>query len=557
MKQTTKIILHSTSHLILFFGVIIAAASLQRPDHAQQPSISEPHHEVTSSQVSVSEDDSAQLASPSSQQPPQIQKTTYPTRTLSPKHQEIKHAVTKEYVYHMFAAPNDPGYADNWALAKIQAPTAWDAATGNGSTTIAIIDSGYALAHEDLENQWATNANEMGMTQIGDRCWTGVSVDKQSNNCDDDNNGYVDDWRGWNFVIGDNNPQTGRENPSGDGTRHGTQVSGVAGARGNNGIGVATVNWNTQLMPLQALSDDGYGYTSDVTAAMYYAVDNEADVINLSLGSYSDDPAMRAAIAYASSHNVVVVAASGNCGDGTGDECIGISPGTVAYPAAYPDVIAVGATTQSDQRASFSSYGSELDVSAPGYAIPPSTSWSETHPTSLYSGYLYGTSFASPQVASLVALVKSVRPSSSIADITALIDASATKIGIMNGLMYSDTVGHGIINVHSAVVFAGILNATGSATPQLLQAGSYQSERTAPTSSILGSGCVTVASTICTIQMTSSSGHKRFLPYTIANSSGESGWSWIANTLGGGSWELRARNGENTSTVPYTLTKTG
>ena len=170
MKQTTKIILHSTSHLILFFGVIIAAASLQRPDHAQQPSISEPHHEVTSSQVSVSEDDSAQLASPSSQQPPQIQKTTYPTRTLSPKHQEIKHAVTKEYVYHMFAAPNDPGYADNWALAKIQAPTAWDAATGNGSTTIAIIDSGYALAHEDLENQWATNANEMGMTQIGDRC---------------------------------------------------------------------------------------------------------------------------------------------------------------------------------------------------------------------------------------------------------------------------------------------------------------------------------------------------------------------------------------------------
>jgi subtilisin family serine protease len=310
-------------------------------------------------------------------------------------------------------------------------------------------------------------------------------------------------------------------------------------------------------MPLQALDDSGVGYTSSITAAIYYAVQNGAQVINLSLGAYSNDPALRTAVNYATARNVIIVAAAGNCGDGTGDECQGIPTGAIAYPAAYPDVIAVGASTVNDQRASFGSYGASLDVSAPGYDVPSSTSWSSANPTSLYSGTLYGTSYAAPQVASLVSLIRSIRPSSSIADISALINATASKPSSMNGQPYNHQLGHGVINAATALSIATMLNGA-SSVPTLLQAGSHLSEHTTPTGSILGSGCLAATASACTIQLTNSTGHKRYLPYTLINTSGSAGWTWPSDSIiDSGDWEVRARSGDSISTTPYTLFKKG
>lgn len=546
MKQTTKNIIVSSMRLLLFSSVALVAHSLTKPT----PSLPEP--------TPITQQTAPILSStPSTAQSAASVRTTATTQTAaqssSPKADEIKNSVQHEYEYRIFATPNDPRYSSNWTFAKINAPAAWDISTGSESTTIAVIDTGFALNHEDLSSRWYTNQGETGMTQIGGRCWTGTSVAKQSNSCDDDNNGYVDDWRGWSFVSNDNNPQTGRQNSTGDGVRHGTQVAGIAGAAGNNGIGMTALNWNVRLMPLQALDDDGVGYTSRITAAIYYAVDNGAQVINLSLGTYGNDPALRTAINYAVAHNVVVVAAAGNCGASTVDDCAGIPSGAIAYPAAYPTVIAVGASTADDQRASFSSYGQAIDVSAPGNAIPSSSSWSAANQTSLYSGAISGTSFASPQVASLAALIKSIRPSTSVADITALIDATATKQSAMNGLFYTPYLGHGIINAGSALAIAQALG-TSAGTPSLRQAGSYQSEHSAPTNALITSGCETT--TACTVQLTSSAGYTRYLPYTLVVS-GSTGWSWLSDSLDSDDWEIRARSGESVSSTPYYLLKKG
>lgn len=472
--------------------------------------------------------------------------------TNSPKQDEIRQSVAEERTYYPLRTANDPGYAANWAVQKMNAPAAWDISTGNGQTVVAVIDTGYALDHEDLSNNWLINNDESSTTQLGDRCWTGVAQDKRSNGCDDDNNGYVDDWRGWNFSESDNNPMAGRTNTAGAAVAHGTEVAGLVGASGNNGTGVTTVNWNTKIMPLQALSDDGPGYTSDVAAAIYYAVDNGADVINLSLGGAEFDPAMKAATDYAYVNDVIVVAASGNCGSGTEPGCQGLPAGSMSYPALNDHVIAVGATTVNDQRASFSSYGPGLDIVAPGSGTIVSPTWTASNGTTLYSGALYGTSYASPYVASVASLIKSIRPDSSADDITALLLGTATKIPVMNSAPHTIQLGHGVANAAAALGVASSLNAT-SSTPKLLQAGGPVSEHRYATTDTLGSGCTSGAAHYCTIWMRNTyTGYDRYLPYQSTNTQGITGWTWSGAILPSGEWQVRAVQGDARSAL-YSL----
>lgn len=472
--------------------------------------------------------------------------------TNAPKQDEIRAGITEEYTYYPLLVANDPGYASNWAIQKINAPVAWNTSTGNGQTIVAVIDTGFALNHEDLKNNWHTNTNEIGMTQSGNRCWTGTTQNKNTNNCDDDGNGYIDDWRGWNFSAGDNNPMAGRTNPSGAGVAHGTEVAGLVGAAGNNGIGITTVNWNTKIMPLQVLSDDGPGYTSDVAAAIYYAVDNGASVINLSLGGSTLDPALSVATDYAFAHDVIVVAAAGNCGTGAEQGCSGKPAGYIGYPALNDHVIAVGATTINDQRASFSSYGPALDISAPGSGTIVSPTWTATNDATLYSGALYGTSFATPQVASLASLIKSIRPNSSADDVTALILGTATKLPAMNAAAYTNELGHGVINASAALAVASSLNITTS-TPKLLQAGGPITEHRFSATDTLGSGCTTLSGDYCTVWMRNSqTGYDRYLPYQQANQQGLTGWTWSGALLQNGEWQIKAVRGDNRSNA-YTL----
>jgi len=489
-----------------------------------------------------------------------IPPTEAPTKTLSPianspKQNEIRQSVTKENVYYPLLTANDPGYASNWAIQKVNAPAAWNLSTGNGQTVIAVIDTGFALNHDDLKNSWLVNSGETGNTKLGDLCWTGTPKDRSTNNCDDDNNGYVDDWRGWNFSIGDNNPMAGRTNVTGAGVSHGTETAGLAGAAGNNNTGISTINWNTKIMPLQALSDDGPGYTSDVAAAIYYAVDNGAGVINMSLGGSEFDPALKTATDYAFNHNVIVVAAAGNCGTGTEQGCAELPAGAMGYPALNDHVISVGATTSSDQRASFSSYGSDLDVVAPGSGIINSPTWTPSDGTSLYTGSLYGTSFASPQVASLASLIKSIRPNSSVDDITALLLATTTKLPVMNNAPYTNELGHGIINASTALTVALSLNSS-STTPSLSQAGGVVSEHRYAASDTLGSGCSAIASSYCTIWLRNDlTGRDRYLPYQATNQQGKAGWTWSGSILPSDDWKIRAIQGDYHSGVYYLSSK--
>jgi subtilisin family serine protease len=476
----------------------------------------------------------------------------------APRQDAISQTVTKEYRYKALgSSPNDPYFAGSWSLQHTGATTAWNTSTGS-PVTVAVIDTGFALGHEDLSSQWKINTGETGMTLAGSACWTGISQDKSTNGCDDDRNGYVDDWRGWNFVNKTNNPQAGTTQTNGiDAISHGTSVAGLAGAATNNNIGVASYNWNTKIIPLEALNDNGEGTTSSVIAAIYYAVDNGASIINLSLGGPDTDPALQAAIDYAYGKNIVVIAAAGNCGSAGDAGCGGLPAPYMMYPALSNHVIAVGATDSTDTRASFSSYGPGLDVVAPGSgAIVSTLIDSRAAPynyTNAYSASLYGTSFSSPIVSGIASLIRSLRPDSTVDDITALIDGSATKVAKMNGNVYTDEYGHGLINAGTAATIANALAATPTATPTLGQTGDYRSEHSFSPGATMSSGCTAAASTYCTVHINNTLGYDRYLPYAKTSASGSVGWQWSGSILMNGEWSVHALQGDNISTTPYLL----
>lgn len=476
----------------------------------------------------------------------------------SPKQAEIAQSVIVNYPYTALGnVPDDPYFTGSWLHQRTNALGAWAVTTGS-PVTVAIIDTGFALDHEDLTTQWKTNAGESGLTVSSDSCWTGAPQNKSTNSCDDDQNGYVDDWRGWNFVNTTNNPQAGTTQQNGIGAiSHGTAVAGLAGAATNNHIGIASYNWNTKLLPLVALDDSGSGTTTSVISAIYYAVDNGASIINLSLGGPANDPVLDTAINYAYSRNVVVVAAAGNCGT-TGDAgCGGLSAPTMMYPARNNHVIAVGATDSTDARASFSSYGPGIDVVAPGSGSLTSTLVdSRTEPynyTNAYSASLYGTSFASPIVSGIASLIRSLRPATSVDDITALIDGSATKTSGMNGQLFTNEYGHGVINAGTAATIADALSKSTDTTPKLAQTGDYRSEHSFSAQALMSSGCSAPSLSYCTVRMTNDLGYDRYLPYTKTSATGTTGWQWSGSILQSGEWTLRANQGDARSTNSYLL----
>lgn len=499
-------------------------------------------------------------------------------------------AAAKEYPYKALTSPNDPYFTSTsytpWALQSIKAPDAWNITTGS-TTVVAVIDTGFALDHEDLKTQWYQNPGENGTTQLGDKCWTGTPQDKSNNNCDDDSNGYIDDWRGWNFYgryqptadpcaadglgtyIANNNPMAGASgdnilyqedvtcggpNP-GDAfaaVSHGTSTAGLAGAATNNGVGIASPNWNVKIMPLQALGDDGSGWTNDIVAAVKYAVNNGANVISMSLGGDSDDPALKSAISYAYSKNVIVIAAAGNCGTGTEGGCDPAKPGAMGYPALYDHVVSVGATDANDKRASFSSYGPGLDIVAPGsgsivsplvYRGTANRSDSATfNYTNSYSASLYGTSFSTPIVSGVASLIKSVHPTYTVDDVVALLDATARKPASMNGAVYTNEYGHGIVDAGSMAAVAQSFGSAAASSPTLLQTGGYKSEHTYTADEPMASGCVAATATYCTVHLKQTAlGYDRYLPYVRTGADGKVGWQWRSAILTpSGEWTVTA-----------------
>lgn len=330
--------------------------------------------------------------------------------------------------------PNDPFFSELWYLNAIDAPTAWDTATGSSSVIVAVLDTGIDLDHEDLSDAVWTNPGEIA-----------------GNHKDDDGNGYVDDVHGWDFVDSDNDPTPVPSEEEPDAASHGTLIAGEIGAMGNNAIGMVGVNWDVSIMPVRMLGDDGSGSEMDAADAIRYAIENGARVINLSFAGDQAHAALTNAVKEAYAQGVVVVAAMGNDGRNTDR--------TPVYPACLRTddvdwVIGVTASTESNRGADFTNYGAICaDIAAPGTNIQGlayadgSAEYSEE-----YLGMWNGTSMASPLVAGAAALLFSEYPSLSAEDIRNILKLSVDPI---RGTGYpTGALGAGRLNIANALTLA-------------------------------------------------------------------------------------------------------
>ncbi|WP_211745472.1 S8 family peptidase [Paenibacillus sp. Marseille-Q4541] len=231
---------------------------------------------------------------------------------------------------------------------------------------------------------------------------------------------------GYNVVNPDEKPY--------DDVGHGTHVAGIISAKVNNNEGVAGMTWYNKVMPVKVLDSSGSGTTYAVAEGIIWATDHGAKVINMSLGNYADAEFLHDAIKYAYDHDVVLIAATGN--DNTE------RPG---YPAAYPEVFAVSATDAAMKRAEFSNYGDYVDVMAPGASI------ASTYPNNQYAA-LSGTSMASPHVAALAGLIRSLNPDLNNEEVMDLMRSSVIDLGEPG---YDKYFGYGQIDVYKALEKAG------------------------------------------------------------------------------------------------------
>jgi subtilisin family serine protease len=305
------------------------------------------------------------------------------------------------YLRRTFFTPNDPRYGEQYGFQKINAENAWNITLGSSNVIVAVIDTGVDQDHPELINQRWINTDEIA-----------------GNGIDDDGNGYIDDRFGYDFFGkalfgGLLPPPEGEEdsNPEDD-NGHGTHTAGTVAAETDNATGVAGTASGCKVMVIRALGGLlGFGYSSDIMKAMVYAADNGAHVISMSLGSTQFSSAELAVAAYCTTNDVLIVAAAGNGGNAQ-----------VNYPAGYPQVMAVSASNQSDNIASFSTTGVNIDVAAPGAGV-----------LSTWKGAGYksadGTSMACPHAAGVCALVRSQFPAINADQARLMVRDGATDLG--------------------------------------------------------------------------------------------------------------------------------
>ncbi len=336
------------------------------------------------------------------------------------KHPHVVYAEANSYCYAQ-AIPNDPYYSpyqwhlDNPVYGGIQAEQAWDITAGNSSVIVGILDTGVAYENYGVYQQAPDLANTNFVA-------------------------------GYDFINNDSHPN--------DDEGHGTHVCGTIAQSTNNGLGVAGVAYNASIMPVKVLDAEGSGTATALANALYWAADNGADVINMSLSwapGYNPGSTVENAIAYAYNQGVTIVAAAGN------DET-----GTVCYPAAYDDyVIAVGATRYDEQRAYYSNWGSSLDVVAPGGDVTIDQNGDGyvdgvlqmtfgSSPTDFGYYFYQGTSMATPHVAGVAALLIANGTTGPDAVREAL-ENTAEDLGA-NG--WDSTFGHGLIDAYAALNYS-------------------------------------------------------------------------------------------------------
>lgn len=341
--------------------------------------------------------------------------------------------IARNVKLYAFAVPSDPLYESQWHHRLINSERLWDLSLDCSSIVVAVIDTGVDYRHEDLKDNIWQNTAECNGTQ-------GV---------DDDNNGYVDDCRGWDFQENDNDPQ----DPDG----HGTHVAGLVGAVGNNSEGVTGVCWRAKLMPVRILDQNGVGTVYDFLKGVTYAVENGAKVIVSSLGTCpvgargcsitdTSDRAiqlLKDAVELARNRGVILVTASGN--EGVNTDAYPVYPG--AFSKDYENVINVTSIDGDGKLSFFSNFGAQtVDVAVPGgflnYQQDPRITILSTYPQNDYK-YFPGTSMAAPLVAGAVAHLLSAEPFLSPREVKLRIIGATTKNSCLEGKVKSG----GVLNI--------------------------------------------------------------------------------------------------------------
>jgi hypothetical protein len=303
-------------------------------------------------------------------------------------------AFQQDILVQIQKTPNEPEFSKLWGIKNIKAPAAWDKSTGSKSVVVAVIDTGIDLDHPDLKNNIWKNVREIA-----------------NDGLDNDNNGYIDDVNGWDFVDDDSNPNDDIPTPNPGSQGHGTHVAGTIAAEGNNNVGVVGVNWNSSLMALRICGLNGC-LLSDFWAALVYAYNNGAQIANASFGGqyapqqFEEDVIKSVSLPGDSplQKGVLLVAAAGNAA--SNNDRVNFCPACYQLP----NVVSVAATTASDNLASFSNYGpKKVTLAAPGESIYSTLLPGAFGQTSFY-GYLSGTSMAAPHVAGAAALFQSRLP---------------------------------------------------------------------------------------------------------------------------------------------------
>jgi len=334
--------------------------------------------------------------------------------------------IQPNYLNEFSLTPNDPLYPDQEInFGNINLPHAWNYTTGNNEIIVGVIDSGIHFGHPDLQTNIFINPGEI-----------------PDNGIDDDDNGYIDDWHGWDFTDAPelaymaSGDYIGQDNDPSDELHHGAHVSGIIAADTNNDLGISGICWNTKILPIRCGFQTiggmgGYLQDDDAAAGIIYAADMGASVINCSWGSPSFSQIIADACFYAYDKGSIIVVSSGNTGESG-----------IWYPAIFSTTISVGAVDENKNLASFSTYGSQLDLVAPGINVLSTYSEDEDN---LYSAQS-GTSMSAPFVSASIALLLSVEPSLNFEQVHSRLACSAIDLGESG---FDNFYGNGLLNAYA------------------------------------------------------------------------------------------------------------
>ena len=335
--------------------------------------------------------------------------------------------------------PNDPLYSYQSVLQRINIANTWDITTGSDEIIVAVIDTGIDIDHPDLaENIWK-NEDEIAGDGI-----------------DNDENGYIDDVNGWDFINNTNDVQPKFDPALSGGVHHGTVVASIIAAVGDNGQGIAGVSYHSKIMPLEVMGVDGIGDVYHTIKAIEYAVTNGADIINMSFVGHETSDHFFNTVKAAYDAGVIIVAAAGNDLLNHGGNDMSESP---VYPACLDQgheknfIIGVAAVDGEGIKTDFSNYGSEcIDISAPGTRMFAALAQDDDEPEFLdaYGGYWTGTSVATPLVAGAATLIKSINPSMPVDQVIDALGRGADDVDILNP-DFSGKLGVGILDIAESI----------------------------------------------------------------------------------------------------------